>query len=118
MPLPKCALSQQVSYSVGRRQQHPNPFIAMCRSLFEKDKLLFAFLMCAHLKAQISKTLDWAQLRFLLTGGISTTETPPNPSDWLADKLWGEMYRLSEAFEVFNELVRHFTKDQAPYKVG
>lgn len=40
----------------------------VCRSLFEKDKLLFAFLMTVHLKAHIQKTLDWSQLRFLLTG--------------------------------------------------
>lgn len=40
----------------------------VCRSLFEKDKLLFAFLMTVHLKAHIHKSLDWSQLRFLLTG--------------------------------------------------
>jgi hypothetical protein len=40
----------------------------VCRSLFEKDKLLFAFLMTVHLKAHIQKNLDWSQLRFLLTG--------------------------------------------------
>jgi hypothetical protein len=36
--------------------------------LFEKDKLLFSFLMAIHLKAHIQKALDWGQLRFLLTG--------------------------------------------------
>jgi hypothetical protein len=40
----------------------------VCRSLSEKDKLLFAFLMTVHLKAHIQKNLDWSQLRFLLTG--------------------------------------------------
>lgn len=40
----------------------------MCRSLFEKDKLLFAFLMTVHLKAHVQHALDWASLRFLLTG--------------------------------------------------
>jgi hypothetical protein len=42
--------------------------LQVCRSLFEKEKLLFAFLMTVHLKAHIQKTLDWSQLRFLLTG--------------------------------------------------
>jgi hypothetical protein len=42
--------------------------LQVCRSLFEKDKLLFAFLMTVHLKAHIQKNLDWSQLRFLLTG--------------------------------------------------
>lgn len=42
--------------------------LQVCRSLFEKDKLLFAFLMTVHLKAHIQHSLDWACLRFLLTG--------------------------------------------------
>jgi hypothetical protein len=46
------------------------------RSLFTKDKLLFSFLMTCHLKAHITKTLDLAQLRFLLTG---ETSGPPPP---------------------------------------
>jgi len=58
-------------------------YVQICRSLFEKDKLLFSFLMTCHLKAHISKTLDLSQLRFLLTGGISTTDPPVNPSTWL-----------------------------------
>ena len=46
----------------------------VCRSLFEKDKLLFAFLMTVHLKAHIHKSLDWNQLRFLLTGEATTQQ--------------------------------------------
>ena len=42
----------------------------VCRSLFEKDKLLFAFLMTVHLKAHVQHALDWAALRFLLTGAV------------------------------------------------
>jgi hypothetical protein len=42
--------------------------LQVCRSLFEKDKLLFAFLITVHLKAQVQHTLDWKALRFLLTG--------------------------------------------------
>lgn len=43
-------------------------FLQVCRSLFEKDKLLFAFMMTVHLKAHIEKSLDWSHLRFLMTG--------------------------------------------------
>jgi dynein heavy chain len=41
----------------------------MCRSLFEKDKLLFAFLLSSKL-ALDHKRLDPRELRFLLTGGV------------------------------------------------
>jgi hypothetical protein len=44
--------------------------VQVCCSLFEKDKLLFAFLMTVHLKAHVHHSMDWALLRFLLTGGL------------------------------------------------
>lgn len=60
--------------------------LLLCRSLFEKDKLLFAFLLCSRIlesKGQI-KAEDWM---FLLTGGLGTTPDKPNPaSDWLVER--------------------------------
>ena len=47
------------------------------------------------LQANIDNTVDMEEFRFLLTGGISTGEVPPNPLPWLGDKLWAEMNRLS-----------------------
>jgi dynein heavy chain len=41
----------------------------VCRSLFEKDKLLFAFLLAARLKAAAG-ALDAAEWEFFLTGGM------------------------------------------------
>jgi hypothetical protein len=52
------------------------------------------------LQAHIKQALDLGQFRFLLTGGLSTSEPPPNPSSWLSDLKWAEMVRLNEAFEV------------------
>ncbi len=69
-------------------------YAAVCRSLFEKDKLLFAFSLTVAIRAHIKHALDLGLFRFLLTGGISTAEPPPNPSDWLSDKCWAEMVRL------------------------
>ena len=40
--------------------------------------------------------------------GIATGEPPANPSPWLADKLWAEMCRLSDAFEPFKGLADSF----------
>lgn len=54
----------------------------------------------------------------LAAGGLSTTEPPPNPSSWLADKLWAEMVRLEEAFPTpFAGLSQHFSTNQDAYKV-
>ncbi|KAK9829119.1 hypothetical protein WJX72_004004 [[Myrmecia] bisecta] len=87
----------------------------VCRSLFEKDKLLFSFMLCVTIKANIDKNLDMGELRFLLTGGVGTQEPPPNPCTWLSDKLWAEMNRLS-AFEAFHGFAEAFQADQAPWK--
>uniref|UniRef100_A0A383V949 AAA+ ATPase domain-containing protein n=1 Tax=Tetradesmus obliquus TaxID=3088 RepID=A0A383V949_TETOB len=92
-------------------------YVQVCRSLFEKDKLLFAFLMTVHLKAHIAKSLDWSQLRFLLTGGIGSSDPPANPCSWLSDKLWGELVRLSNDVPGFDGLEAAFREDTASFKV-
>ena len=84
----------------------------VCRSLFEKDKLLFAFVLASKLQldsAQMSPT----ELRFLLTGGVAMGDPPsPNPdASWITEAKWGEMCRLSalgEQWQAFSESVREY----------
>lgn len=45
-----------------------------CRSLFEKDKLLFAFLLCARVM-QGNKEMDASLYQFLLTGDACCSVT-------------------------------------------
>uniref|UniRef100_A0A8B9C1T5 Dynein axonemal heavy chain 3 n=1 Tax=Anser brachyrhynchus TaxID=132585 RepID=A0A8B9C1T5_9AVES len=67
----------------------------VCRSLFEKDKLLFSLLLTVGImkgKDQIDDEV-W---RFLLTGGVALDNPHPNPApDWLSDKSWAELVRAS-----------------------
>lgn len=70
----------------------------ICRSLFEKDKLLFSFLLCVRL-AEFKETITSEQTRFLLTGGVALDDylpEKPENSEWLSIKSWGEIYRLSK----------------------
>ncbi|XP_028831809.1 dynein heavy chain 3, axonemal isoform X2 [Denticeps clupeoides] len=68
----------------------------ICRSLFEKDKLLFSFLLTVGIlqgKGQVDD-LVW---RFLLTGGIALETPHPNPApEWLSEKSWSELVRASK----------------------
>eukprot|EP00762_Andalucia_godoyi_P000179 ANDGO_02454.mRNA.1 Dynein-1-beta heavy chain len=70
----------------------------VCRSLFEKDKLLFSFLLTIAIMDRESKDLNAFELRFLLTGGVSLGEnTRANPAPaWLSQRSWDEICRLTD----------------------
>jgi len=67
----------------------------VCRSLLEKDKLLFSFILTiAIFKAR--GVIEDAKWRFLLTGGVALGNPYPNPApDWLIEKAWSEIVRAS-----------------------
>jgi dynein heavy chain len=73
-----------------------NLYCNICRSLFEKDKLLLSFLLASRLFT-FKGDLSEVNFRFLITGGISLDDKLPDipTSDWLSVKSWGEIYRLS-----------------------
>ena len=64
------------------------------------------------MQEHITKSLEMPELRFLLTGGIGAGEVPPNPSKWLADRLWSEMHRLSASFPAFEGFSDSFRREE------
>lgn len=67
----------------------------VCRSLFEKDKLIFSLVLCAGLLRAAHK-LEEELWVFLLTGGVALDNPYPNPDpSWLTDKSWNEIVRAS-----------------------
>jgi dynein heavy chain len=80
----------------------------VCRSLFEKDKLLFSFILCTTiLRNQL--LMDEAEFSHLLTGGIGLVEIlieNPDPQ-LISDKSWIELAKLSE-LKAFKGLLRDF----------
>ncbi|OUX01306.1 MAG: hypothetical protein CBD91_04785, partial [Phycisphaeraceae bacterium TMED231] len=70
----------------------------VCRSLFEKDKLLFSFLLCTKIMVA-NHELDSAELRFFLQGDTALEHERPLPAacaGWLSDKSWGDLLALEK----------------------
>jgi len=87
----------------------------VCRSLLEKDKLLFAFLLTIKLMSGDGELND-AEWYFLLTGGVAMDNHHENPAQqWLADKQWGEICNLSDLF-AFEGLRETFAEDCDEWK--
>jgi len=79
----------------------------VCRSLLEKDKLLFSFLMCIKIMQSENK-INNSELRFLLVGTSRTEMSIPNPTaskgNWLTDKQWAGFLEMTQTFpEIFKD---------------
>jgi len=86
----------------------------ICRSLFEKDKLLFSFLICLKIMEEVPGALDQREVRFLMTGGSRVEMKRPNPAGedaWLTDKTWASILQISDEFEEFKGLDESFEKN-------
>uniref|UniRef100_A0A803SP16 Dynein axonemal heavy chain 12 n=1 Tax=Anolis carolinensis TaxID=28377 RepID=A0A803SP16_ANOCA len=85
-----------------------NLYCNVCRSLFEKDKLLFSFLLCCNL-LMAKKEIELQEFMFLLTGGVGLKSKYKNPDpSWIQDKSWDEICRASD-MPAFKGLKSHVT---------
>ncbi|XP_055507859.1 dynein axonemal heavy chain 3 [Leucoraja erinacea] len=88
----------------------------VCRSLFEKDKLLFSLLLNVGLmkgKGEVNEDI-W---RFLLTGGVALENPFHNPaSEWLSEKNWAEIVRASNLPEL-EGLMHHVVQNITKWKI-
>lgn len=64
----------------------------ICRSLFEKHKLLFSLVLTAKILFGAS-ALDPQEWRYFLAGPSGSIDVPKNPTDWLGDLEWAEAYK-------------------------
>ncbi|XP_024523426.1 dynein heavy chain 1, axonemal [Selaginella moellendorffii] len=90
-------------------------YVNICRSLFEKHKLMFSFLLCIKIM-QAWNLFDPAEWRFLLAGAASSSALSPNPApSWLTDKSWIEIANLSK-LPNYQGLDKHVAENVGHYR--
>jgi len=93
-------------------------YLNICRSLFEKDKLLFAFLLCARVMLS-KKEMDSSLYQFLLTGGVGVPEKEvhkPAHAEWIGAKGWGEVCRAANISPAFAQLPEDIAANTAEWQ--
>ncbi|EQC41008.1 hypothetical protein, variant 1 [Saprolegnia diclina VS20] len=89
-------LNEQFTYTL---------YVNVCRSLFEKDKLLFAFLLTVKILTG-NKTITPGDLRYFFTGNTAMDSSKPNPCpNWMSMKTWADVVGLENlpAFPNFGD---------------
>ena len=90
-------------------------YSSVCRSLFEKDKLLFSFLLCVNILKH-DDDIDEDEWRFFLTGGVGLDNPIKCPVPWLPNRAWDELCRLTH-LPHFNNIQESFPDDAEGWEV-
>ncbi|XP_078276213.1 dynein axonemal heavy chain 3-like [Rhinoraja longicauda] len=113
----KSTPSSQLHHRINNLNAHftYSVYQNVCRSLFERDKMLFSFLLCVGIQRN-RNLIHEDEWRFLLTGGVALDIPFVNPApSWLKDKSWGEIVRLA-MLPAFTDLNNHFCSKLSEWK--
>jgi dynein heavy chain len=64
----------------------------ICRSLFEKHKLLFSLMLTIKI-LQAENKINEIEWRYFLTGAAGEIKIEPNPTTWISENAWPDFYR-------------------------
>lgn len=91
-----------------------NLYNNVCRSIFEKDKLLFSFVLTTKIMLA-SGQISQEEFMFLLTGGVDIEITQQKPAPWITDKMWEEICKL-EQLGTLKGFVGYFKQNLPTFK--
>ncbi|ALC44807.1 Dhc62B [Drosophila busckii] len=92
-----------------------NLYSSVCRSIFEKDKLLFSFILSARILLGTGQ-VEMRHFSHLVTNAKESTKIPPNPDNsWITDTVWLNVVRLEELKEL-SGIVSSFRNNLGAWK--
>lgn len=90
----------------------------VCRSLFERHKLLFSFLLnIGILKGQ--NRVNEREWRYFLAGPSGDIKIPQCPVDWISENSWPDTYRQfygMNTIQEFDGTLQHFMEKAEEYR--
>ncbi|KRX05785.1 P-loop containing nucleoside triphosphate hydrolase [Pseudocohnilembus persalinus] len=89
----------------------------VCRSLFEKDKLLFSFLLQIKL-LQSKNALDMQEFNFFIQPINTTFENPPENqcSTWMPEQIWLKFVNLDKNIKSLRGVLKSLQQFEATWK--
>lgn len=89
------------------------------RALFEKDKLVFSFMLCIEIMRQDGKVSD-DEWNFFLRGAAGMDrERPKKPDvDWIQVNAWNNLVDISETIKVFKGIHNDILKTPCWVHIG
>ena len=90
----------------------------ICRSLFEKHKLLFSLILAVKI-LEGYKQMNMVEWRYLLAGYTGDATPPTNPTKWIDDNSWPNIWRQfrgMEDIESFKGIESHLMKKPDDFK--
>ncbi|XP_056631499.1 dynein axonemal heavy chain 1-like [Diorhabda sublineata] len=91
-----------------------NLYSNVCRSLFEKHKMHFAFLLCIRILMDF-KEVNPQEWQHFLAGGSPTKDLPNPAPNWLSSRAWNEILAL-DALPNFQNFVTTFSGNITSYR--
>ncbi|KAL4429885.1 hypothetical protein ABPG74_022908 [Tetrahymena malaccensis] len=91
----------------------------ICRSLFEKHKLLFSLMLTVKI-LQGKDLMNKEEWRYLLAGPSGDIKVPDNPTQWISENSWPDIYRQiygMNHIEAFKGIEEHFMKRPDDFKI-
>ncbi|CAG7837222.1 unnamed protein product [Allacma fusca] len=90
------------------------------RGLFEKDKLVFSFMLCSDIMRNRDSISD-AEWNFFLRGGVGVEQartTKPSMAEWISSHQWNQLCDLEASFPIWEDVAIQALKDSMPISFG